>query len=467
VKGLSRFVSWHGRSFTTTVPDGSSIRLFARHVPPDRTARTSAVDVLFKIFADGISKIVTLVVMVAAARVLSAADFGVLALAMTTGWMLSVASDAGLPIYLAKQMAHSMARQTTSFAPVAEIMRARIAFGALAALAGLALAIAIAPQALIPFAIIVIAQLLNAVLDTLSHAYRGIGRTNIESALVLSHRTVTAAAVVAVLAIAPSLAILSLALAVPPAIALLVSWQIARRVMPSHVEGVEGTVGDEGKWARSRRIGQPQMVKDVAPLGLAVLLSAMYFRCDVYFVQAWHGVDTVGVYNAAFRIVEALRMIPAAVLAVAFASLCASQDLRTLRRLTAMLLAAGLALFAAVYVTAPTVLQMLYGDRFVEATPALRMLSAALPLFFANYALTHQVIAWDGQRAYLGVTATALVANLAANSLLIPGGGMVGAALATLLTEVVVTVGCVMALSRRGTAVRQRPVTASLTGDAR
>jgi O-antigen/teichoic acid export membrane protein len=187
----------------------------------------------------------------------------------------------------------------------------------------------------------------------------------------------------------------------------------------------------------------------------------------VYFVQAWHGVDTVGIYNAAFRIVEALRMIPAAVLAVTFASLCASQDLRMVQRLTAMLLAGGLALCAALYVTAPTVLQMLYGDRFVEATSALRLLSAALPLFFANYALTHQVIAWDGQRAYLGITATALVVNLAANSLLIPGGAMVGAAISTLLTEVVVTVGCVMALSRRATAVRQQSVTASLTGEAR
>jgi O-antigen/teichoic acid export membrane protein len=442
-------------------PDGLSLRLFASPVPTDPALRTSALEVLFKVFADGISKVVTLVVMVVSARVLAAADFGVLALAMTTGWILSVASDAGLPIYLAKQMAHSVARQATSFAPVAEIMRARIAFGALAALAGLALAIAIAPQALAPFAIIVIAQLLTAVLDTLSHTYRGIGRTNIESVLVLSHRTVTAAAVVVVLVTAPSLAMLSVALAVPPAIALLVSWQIARWVTGGNVEGAEGTLPS------ARRFVHRQIVTDAAPLGIAALLSAAYFRCDVYFVQAWHGVDTVGIYNAAFRIVEALRMIPAAVLAVTFATLCASQDLRTVQRLTAMLLAGGLALFAALYVTAPTVLQMLYGDRFVEATPALRMLCAALPLFFANYALTHQVIAWDGQRAYLGITATALVANLTANSLLIPGEGMIGAALATLLTEVVVTVGCVMALSRRATGVRQQSVTASLTGEAR
>jgi O-antigen/teichoic acid export membrane protein len=478
VKGLSRFVSWPGRTFTATAVDKVSLRLFARHVPRGGIARKSAVDVLFKIFADGVSKMVTLVVMVAAARVLSAADFGVLALAMTTGWILSVASDAGLPIYLAKLVAQTVARQMAPLAAVIDVMRTRIAFAAIAAIVAIALASAISPQAVIAFAIVAIAQLLNAVLDTLSHAYRGLGRTNIESTVVLSHRTATAAAVIVVLAIWPSLTMLSLALAVPPAIALLVSWQIARTMTGGNVDGVEGShstrfarsgqaEGAEGTSPGARRFVQRHIVTDAAPLGIAALLSAAYFRCDVYFVQAWHGVDTVGVYNAAFRIVEALRIMPAAVLAVSFATLCASQDLRTLQRLTALLLAGGLALCALLYVTAPTVLQMLYGDRFVEGAPALRMLSAALPLFFVNYALTHQVIAWDGQRMYVGITATALVANLAANVWLIPDGGMVGAAIATLLTEVIVTVGCVMALSSLAPADRQGQVTASLIGDGR
>ena len=64
-------------------------------------------------------------------------------------------------------------------------------------------------------------------------------------------------------------------------------------------------------------------------------------------------------------------------------------------------------------------------------------------MFFLNYALTHQVIGWDGQRAYLLIATLALVANVAANFALVPSQGMVGAAIATLLTEVVVTAGCI------------------------
>ena len=59
----------------------------------------------YKATADVLSKAVTLLVTVAAARVLAPQAFGLLALAMTTGWLLGVASDAGLPLYLARALA--------------------------------------------------------------------------------------------------------------------------------------------------------------------------------------------------------------------------------------------------------------------------------------------------------------------------------------------------------------------------
>ena len=95
-------------------------------------------------------------------------------------------------------------------------------------------------------------------------------------------------------------------------------------------------------------------------------------------------------------------------------------------------------------------LGLLYGPRFVDAAPALATLALAIPLFFVNYALTHQVIGWDGQRAYLAVVTAALIANVIGNVTLIPSRGMQGAALSTVATEVVVCIGCVVALGRLG-----------------
>ena len=103
---------------------------------------------------------------------------------------------------------------------------------------------------------------------------------------------------------------------------------------------------------------------------------------------------------------------------------------------------------AVLLTSAPALLDLLYGDRFVHGGSALRVLALALPLFFANYALTHQVIGWHGEHAYLRITLLALAVNLVGNATLIPSLGMVGAALSTVVTEIVVAGGCLIALWR-------------------
>ena len=94
------------------------------------------------------------------------------------------------------------------------------------------------------------------------------------------------------------------------------------------------------------------------------------------------------------------------------------------------------------------IVPLIYGESYAYAAPAFAVLSLALPLFFLNYALTHQVIGWDGQRAYLVIVSLALAGNIAANLLLVPGRGIVGAAIATVFTEVIVTAGCIFVLRR-------------------
>ena len=61
--------------------------------------------IAFKALADAGGKAVMLVITVVAARRLNADPFGVLAFAMATGWLLGVATDAGLSMHLARETA--------------------------------------------------------------------------------------------------------------------------------------------------------------------------------------------------------------------------------------------------------------------------------------------------------------------------------------------------------------------------
>jgi O-antigen/teichoic acid export membrane protein len=391
--------------------------------------------VTYKISADVASKAVTLIVTVAAARVLPASDFGVMALAMTTGWLLGVASDAGLPMYLATQVAQAQGSGRPVYPIARAVLRRRAEFALIATVAAMAGSVALVPlTAFVAFTLIVLHQLFGAMLDTLAHAFRGLGRTDVESTLSLAHRAAVALGALTILSLSPGLLGLGVALAVPPLAALLVGHALIRRLTADGPPFV---------------LTPNRLLVEVAPLGLGVLLSALYFRCDVYFLEYFHGVETVGVYNASFRIVDALRLFPAAALAVTYPVLCAATDERPLRRLSAWLLAASAAVATAVYVTAPGLLVLVYGTPFEVGAQALQILAWCLPLFYVNYALTYQLIAWNGQRAYLAIAGAALLANLAGNALLIPDGGMTGAALSTLLTELVVLLGGAVALVRR------------------
>ena len=145
-------------------------------------------------------------------------------------------------------------------------------------------------------------------------------------------------------------------------------------------------------------------------------------------------------------------------MAVMFPVFCTTRTWQPAKTVLTTLGPISLILAAVLALLAPSILEAAYGSRFVAAAPALSVLAAAVPFFFVNYVLTHLVIAWDGQRAYLGVTAVALATNLTANTLLIPGAGMRGAAVATLLTEIVVSAGCIWALAGRSASPTVAPV---------
>jgi O-antigen/teichoic acid export membrane protein len=103
---------------------------------------------------------------------------------------------------------------------------------------------------------------------------------------------------------------------------------------------------------------------------------------------------------------------------------------------------------------------MLYGAPYAAAVPAFRVLLLSFPLLSLNLVLTHQLVGWDGQRAYAVLCAVALAINVGMNARLIPAWSFEGAAWSTLGTEIFLTAGCGVALwSMRAPAPARHLVT--------
>jgi len=450
---LGAFVGGLGRKLTirggAAIQGFPSVKLLSRFVTlrltHDRSrglafaqgTRSIGARVMLKALADVAGKAVTLVITVLAARALNADAFGVMALAMATGWLLGVATDAGLSMHLARETARRAVQPRQLLIDVLRL-RAGLAYLAATMIAFLTPRI-VPPNWKMQFVLIVLAQLTGAVIETTAHYFRGIGRSEIESAIHAAHRFSTLVLAVIVLGWWPRLDFLGAAMLIPAVIAMLISAGIAWRLSSAGNR-------EPGTGNRQGLLTPAQFFKNVLPLGAGVLLSALYFRIDVYFIEQWQGLEAVGGYNAVFRLVEALRLLPAAVMAVTFPMLVQTADTRLVRRIGAALTVVGVALALVCGLGSSLIVTLVYGAPYLYAAPTFAILSLALPLFFLNYALTHQVIGWDGQRAYLLIAALALAANVAANVALVPSQGMIGAAIATLFTEVVVTAGCLYAL---------------------
>ena len=412
--------------------------------------------VVFKGLADAGGKAAMLLITVVAARRLNPDPFAILAFAMATGWLCGVATDAGLSMYLARETARHP-RRSRQF--VIEVVSLRVGLAFLAATIA-----ALATPALVPghwrrqFLLIVMAQLCGGILETIAHYFRGLQRSEIESAIHAAYRLTMLVCALVVLWWWRRLDYLAIAMLIPGLIAIGASLMIAMRLSIRLTPDITAMTAGQQPWRPpSGGLTVSKFFRDVFPLGAAMLISALYFRIDVYFIQQWHGFQPVGGYNAAFRLVEALRLVPAAVMAVTFPLLVQARDLDLLRGIGSKLTLAGGLLALVCAAGAPVIIPLVYGAPYAYAVPAFAVLSLALPLFFLNYALTHQVIGWDGHRAYLAIVTLALAGNIAANILLVPERGIVGAAIATLLTEIIVTAGCVFSLRHEGSARRFNP----------
>jgi O-antigen/teichoic acid export membrane protein len=276
------------------------------------------------------------------------------------------------------------------------------------------------------------------IVEFVHYFYRGLSRTDIESTLTLWHRGGLLAAGLLVLWLRPGVTTLAAAMVVPPAAAAL--YTLRRSALLAETSMTVST--------RATRPWLQEFVQDVAPIGAAVVLSALYFRIDVFLLEAWQGTQTVGLYNAVFRLIEALRLFPAALVAVMLPTLVRATGPAPLLRMAAALTAFAAVVAAIVGLAAGALIPLLYGPAFAEGVPAFRILSMAFPLMALNYALTHQVIGWNGHRAYAALCLGALVFNVALNARLIPALSLNGAAWSTLATEALLTAGCAAILAR-------------------
>lgn len=217
-------------------------------------------------------------------------------------------------------------------------------------------------------------------------------------------------------------------------------WRILRRDFP------QISVSLDLSGLRLNRQAALALLKTGWPLMLNALLVGLFFRVDQFIVQPVVGGIGVEQYQAAYSFLNFVLLITPAVTLALFPRMArhAVADRPRLAyeytfALKALLILA-VPIMALTVWFAPLLITVVTGGKsgyLPNAALALQILIFFLPFSFINGVTQYVLIALDKQRLITGAFAVTLVFNVGANLLLVPWLGISGAALTTVLSEIV------------------------------
>lgn len=189
-------------------------------------------------------------------------------------------------------------------------------------------------------------------------------------------------------------------------------------------------------WKHSLRIA--------LPMGLGAFMVQIYYFMDAAVLGFVHGERVVGLYSAAYKVLLLLIGLRGALINSLFPEIArahlVSRDL--LIRMTHLAervgITLGLPLAAGGIILADEIVVFAFGDAYIQSALILRILMLNIVVIFVNLVYPQLLNAMDRQKEYLMAVSIGAGTNVLLNILLIPPYVMVGAAVATIASEVVV-----------------------------
>lgn len=213
-------------------------------------------------------------------------------------------------------------------------------------------------------------------------------------------------------------------------------------------------------WSRVYLKFRPLFQKDVSkkflmesyPVGISAIIVFAYFKLDTILLSILKTNADVGIYNAAYKVLENISFFPAMFVGLVMPimsryifherekfEIVADKTFKVFLVLT-------VPLFIGTVFLASGIIRLIGGVGFADSVPVLRLLAAAMVfIFFGNF-FTNVIIAGSLQKKLMGILLFCAIFNVSLNLILIPRFSYIGAAITSSLTEgLVVALSCFVA----------------------
>ena len=381
-----------------------------------------------------------LVLYVAAGRTLGEVEFGKFSFALLLGGVFETLMDFGLHQVTIRAVARdqSQARSLLHHALAIKLLWAVATLAALVATATL-----LRPQWDVRIACYLIggSLIFRSYMLTIRGVLQGLERFGWDSVIVLADRALLLACGLVALWGGYGLRGLTIAFVIARGVAFVLAAAI------THVRlGGLGLRYDPAVWR--------DLHTAALPLGFFLVVLNLYQYVDGVMLGYLRTDAETGLYAAAFKIYEGFTYGPLAISSVITPRLSSlfTRDRLGHRQLSLAGIAGSTAMGVAVaivaFAIATPLLVFLYGPDFADATAPFRILCVGLPIVFAIWILHAIAISVDRERLLLRTGLIGLAVNVGVNLYAIPHYGARGAAVATVVGEIVSA--AVLTLGLRG-----------------
>ena len=388
-----------------------------------------------------LSKVLGMAVVVIAARRLGVTNFGLLAFASAFTEIFGVVVAFGFDTLIIREVARDESRASRMMGDVFILQAILAALSFLAMVIALHVLGAEEPKLRLTY-IVGLSTILNSCLATLNSFFRARQSVEYEAMVRFSFSAVRAVLVSAILLLGYGVLTYATAEFVTYVICLLLCLYLLQRQVARPSFRMEPQV-----WLSTFR--------GALPFALMASVIILYVRADTVILSLLRGDEVTGLYSAATKFLSLFAFVPTSVIGAVLPAMSKQSVqseaslVRSFAQTFRFLFMLGLPIALGIGILSYPIIQLMYGNQFISAAPALQIAMVTLLLGFLNFALDSAIISINREKTLLGIALVGLVFTVVVNIFLVSILSYIGASIAAALTEGLVLVIKLRVLHRK------------------
>lgn len=183
------------------------------------------------------------------------------------------------------------------------------------------------------------------------------------------------------------------------------------------------------------------------PFGMASFFAFIYLQSDIIMVKYISGDIEAGYYNTAFVILTAILIFPSVLYSKflmpkyhRWANHDKSKFYRAYKKGNLVMLLSGGMIMLIVVMFSYLFIPLLFGNEYILAIPLVNILSLSLPIYFVAYSVGATLITNEHMKLKIKLMGLVAVINIILNIILIPIYGAKGAAISTVISNIILLI---------------------------